>query len=185
MRIPISDDLHLRVLEETDAQEIHALIEANRAFLARWMPWAAEQDMERTANFIRGTRRRFETGDSFETAVVLDGRIAGCAGFPAIDRVARNAIIGYWLAEEHEGRGLITRAVRALIDHAFGEWQLHRVEIRAIADNVRSRAVPERLGFRQEGLLREAELVGGVYQDLVVYGLLATDRATARRPVDG
>jgi ribosomal-protein-serine acetyltransferase len=102
-----------------------------------------------------------------------------------IDRVARNAIIGYWLAEEYEGRGLITRAVRALIDHAFGEWQLHRVEIRAAAENVRSRAVPERLGFTQEGVLREAELVGGEYQDLVVYGLVATDGATALRASKG
>jgi ribosomal-protein-serine acetyltransferase len=173
VHIPISDELHLRVLEESDAREVHALVEGNRAFLARWMPWAADQEIERTTNFIRGTRQRFETGDSFETAVVLDGRIAGCAGFPVIDRVARNAIIGYWLAEEYEGRGLITRAVRALIDHAFGEWQLHRVEIRAAAENLRSRAVPERLGFTQEGVLREAELVGGEYQDLVVYGLLS------------
>jgi ribosomal-protein-serine acetyltransferase len=173
VRIPISDDLHLRVLEEADAEEVHALVEANRAFLSEWMPWAAEQQFDRTANFIRGTRERYETGDSFETAVVLDGRIAGCAGFPVIDRVARNAMIGYWLAEEHVGRGLITRAVSVLIDHAFGEWELHRVEIRAAADNARSRAIPERLGFQQEGVLREAELVGGEYQDLVVYGLLS------------
>jgi ribosomal-protein-serine acetyltransferase len=175
VRIPISDELHLRSLEEADAEEVYRLVDANRAFLAERMPWAAEQDLERTANFIRAAQQRQAAGDGFETAIVLDGRIAGCAGFPGVDWVARATSIGYWLAEEHQGRGLMTRAVSALIEHAFGEWKLHRVEIRAAATNMRSRAIPERLGFEQEGVLREAELVGGRYQDLVVYGLLAGD----------
>jgi ribosomal-protein-serine acetyltransferase len=72
----------------------------------------------------------------------------------------------------------MTRAVKALIDHAFGELGLHRVEIRAAAENRRSRAIPERLGFEQEGILREAERVGERYQDLVVYGLLASCSAS-------
>jgi ribosomal-protein-serine acetyltransferase len=177
VRIPVSDDLHLRVLRETDAEDVYALVVANRAFLAEWMPWAAEQDLARTANFIRGAEQRYANNDGFEMAVVLDdGRIAGCAGFPGVDWVGRNTSVGYWLAEEHQGRGLMTRAVSALVDHAFGEWKLHRVEIRAAANNVRSRAIPERLGFQQEGLLREAELVADEYQDLVVYGLLAADQ---------
>ena len=111
---------------------------------------------------------------------MLDGRIAGCAGFAVIDPYARMGIIGYWLAREHQGRGLVTRAVSALIDHGFNELGLHRVQISAATDNVRSRAVPERLGFTQEGVLREAELVGDEYQDLAVYGLLATDQRVAK-----
>jgi ribosomal-protein-serine acetyltransferase len=63
--------------------------------------------------------------------------------------------------------------VRVLVDHAFGELELHRVEIQAAEGNRRSRAIPERLGFRQEGILREAECVGGRYLDVVVYGLVA------------
>jgi ribosomal-protein-serine acetyltransferase len=176
VRIDISDDVHLRVLEEADAEEVHALVEANRAFLARWMPWAADQDLDRTRNFIRTAHERHERNDGFEAALVADGRIAGCAGFAGIDWVARATGIGYWLAEDRQGRGLMTRAISALVDHAFGEWKLHRVEIRAAAENVRSRAIPERLGFTQEGTLREAELVGEQYQDLAVYGLLASDR---------
>jgi ribosomal-protein-serine acetyltransferase len=175
MRIELSDDLELRLLEEDDAEELHALVEANRDHLAGWMPWAADQDFPRTANFLRVVAEKHARGDGLEGAIVLGGRIVGCAGFPVIDPVAGAAIIGYWVAEEQEGRGLVTRAVRALIDHAFGELGLHRVEIRAATDNVRSRAIPERLGFTQEGVLREAELVNGRYQDLAVYGLLATD----------
>ena len=179
MRIPISEELHLRVLEEADAEEVYRLVEANRDHLARWMPWARDQDLERTRNFIRTARDRYERNDGFEVALVADGRIVGCAGFATVDWVARVTSIGYWLAEERGGRGLMTQAVRAVIDHAFGEWDLHRVEIRAAAENLRSRAIPERLGFEQEGVLREAERVGDEYQDLIVYGLLATGRLPA------
>jgi ribosomal-protein-serine acetyltransferase len=176
VRFELTDDCHLRLLEEADAEEVYGLVERNRAYLAQWMPWAAEQTLERTLAFIRTAKRRAAENNGFEAAIVLDGRIIGALGFPGVDWVARSTSIGYWLGEEHQGRGLMTRAVRALIDHAFGEWELHRVEIRAAADNRRSRAIPERLGFEHEGLLREAERVGERYLDLVVYGLLARER---------
>jgi ribosomal-protein-serine acetyltransferase len=69
----------------------------------------------------------------------------------------------------------MTETVRALVDHAFGVWELHRIEIAAAVDNARSRAIPQRLGFREEGVRRDAERHGDRYLDLVVYGLLATD----------
>jgi ribosomal-protein-serine acetyltransferase len=175
--IPVSDGCRLRILDEADAEEVYRLVEANRAFLADWMPWAAEQTLERTVNFIRVAQQRDANRNGFEAGLFVDGRIAGCAGFPGVDWVARSTSIGYWLAEDHQGRGLMTSAVRALVDHAFSEWGLHRVEIRAAAGNNRSRAIPERLGFTQEGVLHEAERVGDDYQDLVVYGLLASDDA--------
>ena len=63
--------------------------------------------------------------------------------------------LGYWIRANHEGRGHITRACRALIDIGFEELGLHRIEIRAGLENARSRAVPERLGFTYEGIERE------------------------------
>ena len=69
----------------------------------------------------------------------------------------------------------MTRACRALVTHAFRELGLHRVEIRAAPGNRRSRAIPERLGFRQEGILRDAEWPYDHYVDLVVYAMLADE----------
>jgi ribosomal-protein-serine acetyltransferase len=179
--IQISDNCHLRILEERDAEELHALVERNRDYLAEWMPWAADQTFERTLNFIRTTVRRHAENNGFELALVLDGRIIGALGLSSVDWVSRATSIGYWLDEEHRGRGLMTRAVQALVEHALGEMGLHRVEIRAAEENRRSRAIPERLGFEHEGVLREAERVGGRYHDLVVYGKISArpDRATA------
>jgi ribosomal-protein-serine acetyltransferase len=165
----------LRLLEENDADELYRLVEANRAYLAPWLPWAAEQTREETAEFIRMTRRQQATNDGFQAALSLEGEIVGVAGFHSVNWAHRSTSIGYWLSEEHQGRGLMTRAVQALVDHAFGEWDLHRVEIRAAMQNRRSRAIPERLGFREEGVVREAERVGERYHDLAVYGLLAQE----------
>jgi ribosomal-protein-serine acetyltransferase len=66
----------------------------------------------------------------------------------------------------------MTEAVRALVTHAFEAWELNRVQIRVAVGNVRSRAIPERLGFKQEGVFRQAERIGDRFEDIVVYSML-------------
>jgi ribosomal-protein-serine acetyltransferase len=175
-RFDLSDDCQLRVLEESDADELYGVVERNRAYLAEWLPWPAEQTLEGTLDFIRKTRGQLDQNDGFQTAMVVDGRIVGSVGFVGIRWEARATGIGYWLAEEQQGRGLMTRAVGALTDHAFDELDLNRVEIQVASDNRRSRAIPERLGFTVEGVLRDYERVGDRYLDIIVYGLLARER---------
>jgi ribosomal-protein-serine acetyltransferase len=99
------------------------------------------------AAVIRLTRRQVADNDGFQTAIVCDGRIVGAVGFHGIDWDNRSSSIGYWLDAGHQGRGIMTSAVRALVDHALRGWELNRVEIRAAPDNRRSRAIPERLGI--------------------------------------
>lgn len=165
----------LRLLRESDAPELHALVEANRAYLAKWMPWPAEQDLVGTERFILDADAQYKANDGFQAALAPDGPIIGVAGFHAIDWTNRHTSIGYWLAEDQQRRGIMTAAVRALLDHAFDEWNLHRIEIHCAPANRRSRAIPERLGFREEAKLRETELVGGRCLDSVVYGLLTDE----------
>jgi ribosomal-protein-serine acetyltransferase len=171
-RIALTDDRWLRLLEESDAQELYAAIDANREHLARWMPWADGQTLQDTLAFIQRTREQLASNDGFQTAVIMDGRIVGMVGFHGVSWDHRSTNIGYWLAESAQGHGTMTRAVQALIEHAFKVWRLHRVEIRAAVDNARSRAIPERLGFVQEGVLRAAERIGERYTDQVVYAML-------------
>jgi ribosomal-protein-serine acetyltransferase len=170
-----SERMCLRLLEESDAEELYAVIEANRDYLAYWMPWAAAQTLADTVAFIERTREQVANNDGFQTTVIQDGHIVGMVGFHAVSWEHRSTNIGYWLRESAQGRGTMTCAVRMLVDHALRVWQLHRVEIRAGVDNARSRAIPERLGFKQEGVLREAERVRERYVDLVVYAVLAGD----------
>jgi ribosomal-protein-serine acetyltransferase len=175
MGLEIDARVHLRPLVAGDAEPIYALVAADRQRLADWMPWAAQQTLAATREFVAQARAQEERDDGFQAAIVRDGEIAGVAGFHRIDRVNRSTSIGYWLASRHEGEGVMTTVVRALIDHAFGAWGLHRIVIEAAVANRRSRAIPERLGFSEEGVLRESELVGECFLDAVLYSLLAPE----------
>ncbi len=170
----------LRLLDESDAGELYALIDANRSHLARWLPWAAGQTLEDTVGFIERTREQVANNDGFQTTIVDDGKIIGVVGFVGVSWQHRSTTIGYWLAESAQGRGVMTHAVQALTNHAFATWQLNRVEVRAGVENARSRAIPERLGFSQEGVLREAELVGDRRIDQAVYAMLAREWRAAQ-----
>jgi ribosomal-protein-serine acetyltransferase len=170
----------LRLLEAGDAPELHAVIDANRAYLSRWLPWAGGQTLGETEEFIASTREQLAANNGFQAAVVPAGRIVGIVGFHSVSWENRATSLGYWLEESAQGGGTMTRAVRFLVDHAFGPWQLHRVEVHAAPSNLRSRAIPERLGFRREAVLRETERIGGRYLDGVVYGILEDEWRAGR-----
>jgi len=175
----------LRPFKASDAGELTEAVAANREHLARWLPWAETHGFEDSVEYLDRKRAQIEANDGFEGAIVLDGRIVGGAGFHGVDWINRSSSIGYWLAADAVGRGLMSGAVRALLDHAFGVWDLHRVIIEAVVDNQRSRAVPERLGFREEALLREAKLIRGRYEDAVLYAMLASEWPPSPREATG
>ena len=167
----------LRLPEEADAAELYAVIDANREHLLPWMPWAPHhQGPDDVLPFIRLTRKQIADNDGLQTVIVdPGGRIAGMVGTHSVDWRNGMTSIGYWMAQAEQGRGTMTAAVRAYLDHAFGTWKLNRVTIQAAVGNARSRAIPERLGFREEGIRREAERVGDRRLDCVVYAMLAAD----------
>jgi ribosomal-protein-serine acetyltransferase len=173
--LPIAEGAVLRPFRGSDAAELTAVVDANRGHLARWLPWASSYGHIDSTEYIARKVAQEEADDGFEGAIVLEGRIVGAAGFHRIDRLNRATSIGYWLTAEAEGRGLMTAAVRTLLDHAFGVWELHRVVIEVVVDNARSRAIPERLGFTAEGVQRQAKRVGERYEDAILYAMLAPD----------
>lgn len=163
------------MLTDADAEELHGLIEANRAYLAAWLPWAAKQSFADTLGFIQKTRAQLDGNDGFQVAVLVESRIAGVVGYTAVDWEERSTKIGYWLAAEQRGRGTMSAAVAALTDHALSVWELRRVTIQIATGNARSRAIPGRLGYREEATLPEAERVGDLDLDLAIYSMAAED----------
>ena len=172
----IDNDTELRILVERDARELHELVQGNLDYMMEWMPWP---DPSRTVDdmreFIRLSARRHENDDGFVAGIWHVGRLAGVISYHSVDRADRSTSIGYWLEAGYQGRGLMTRACSALVTHAFNELGLNRVEIRCAAGNKKSRAIPERLGFTQEGTLRQAEWLHDHFVDLAVYGMLAEE----------
>jgi ribosomal-protein-serine acetyltransferase len=177
LRHELPSGAHLRLFEESDADELFALTDRNRAHLETWLPWVpAIRSAQDSLEFIRMTRRQVADNGGLQLALVRGSAIAGVAGYHRVDWANRATSIGYWLAADAQGRGTMTEAVRALVDQAFDGWGLERVEILAAVGNARSRAIPERLGFAQEGVRRRAERVGDRWLDHAVYAMLAADR---------
>jgi ribosomal-protein-serine acetyltransferase len=108
----------------------------------------------------------------FEACIFDKGKAIGTIGFHNYEPGHRCAHIGYWIDRHYEGRGVITKACRVLIGHLFDNLNLNRIQINCNIENARSRAVPERLGFKLEGIQRQAELVQGRFGDWAVYSLL-------------
>jgi ribosomal-protein-serine acetyltransferase len=168
---PIDGDAFIRTYTPDDAEEVYRLVEANRDRLEAWMPWTeSTRSAADTLDFIQ--RSLASEHDLEANGIWVDGRAAGTIGL-RVNLLVNGGELGYWIGAEFEGRGLVTRACRLFIDHAFGELGLHRISLHAGVENRRSRAVAERLGFREEGVIRDGDRVGGGrYVDLVAYGLL-------------
>jgi ribosomal-protein-serine acetyltransferase len=175
--IPVRPGVELRSITEADAPDLDCLIEANREHLGPFMPWIAGHAIEGTRVFIRSSLRQEAEDDGFQAVILVDGELTGVAGFHRVDRINQTTSIGYWMDAAHQGRGVMTATVGALVDYAFDGWGLHRVELRIAPTNTRSRAVAARLGFREEGLMRGAERFGdGDYRDLILHSLLRSDQ---------
>lgn len=192
--ITVSETCALMPLELRDADELFDVTNRNRTYLRQWLPWLDNVTRpEDSRAFIRAARAQASQNNGTQLALRLNGRIAGIVGHHQIDWRNRLTSVGYWVSDAHQGRGLVTSATRALVNHAFAEAHLNRVEIRCAVGNYKSRAIPERLGFRQEGLLRDAEWLYDQFVDHIVYGMVARDWAvtserfadTLRPPDDG
>lgn len=176
-RIIIDDGAVLDPLELSDIDAIWNSIDSQREHLGRWLPFV-EMTTERAftefyvTTAVEGAARNLEP----QFVIRVDGVFAGLVGFRSTDRFNRRTEIGYWISREFEGRGLMTRAVTALVNLAFSDLGMNRVQIRCATGNDRSRRIPIRLGFRLEGVERDGELLsGGRFTDLEVYALLARD----------
>jgi len=166
--------LELRPLCLRDARALFTLVDANRDRLRRWLPWPdANRSLQDSRAYLLRVRAQARLGAALPFGLWWKGNLVGVAGFVWIDPANRSGGLGYWLAREAEGHGLMTAAVSALIGHGFHTLKLNRIEIRAGVRNRRSRAIPERLGFRHEGTLQQAERLGDRFVDHAVYGLLA------------
>ncbi|HST59845.1 MAG TPA: GNAT family protein [Longimicrobium sp.] len=173
---PLTDELHVELLQPHHAEALFRAVDENRAHLRQWLPWVdATRSVDDSRAFIRGTQKQFGADEGFQTVLVVRGEVAGMIGHTGIRWARRATGLGYWLAEKHQGRGFMTLACRAYVDHSFRELGLNRVEIRAATGNARSRAIPERLGFPLEGVLRDAEWLYDHFVDHAVYGLLARE----------
>ncbi|MFR9797060.1 GNAT family N-acetyltransferase [Streptomyces sp. MS06] len=186
--ISLGDDgAELRPLEPWHAEEFLAHLERGREFINRYVPFGSQTTDAASA---RAALQRYADLRAADTAHVhglwRDGRLLGGVLTLEFDAERGTCEVGCWLEPAGTGHGLVTRAMRVLIDWAVEERGIHRVEWVAASGNVPSLDVARRLGMTRDGVRREAHLHHGVRHDLEVWAVLAPEwraaRARAARP---
>jgi ribosomal-protein-serine acetyltransferase len=174
--LTVDEKIELKLLEQRDAEELIQEIHNSREYLREWLPWVdGMQAAEDYHPIIKMWLEQFANNDGFQAGIVYENKIVGMAGFHGIDWKNKKTSIGYWLSADYQGKGIMTKVTKTLVDHAIDELDLNRVEIRCGVENKKSRAIPERLGFRQEGIISEGEFLYDHFIDHAIYGLLAKD----------
>ncbi|MGJ9382149.1 GNAT family N-acetyltransferase [Salipaludibacillus sp. CF4.18] len=174
----INNEAYMKLLDMNDALPLFNLIKRSKN-LHQWLPWVeGTKEVTDTQQFIRIAMKQYADNNGFQASIWYRGQIAGLIGFHQINWNNRATSIGYWLGEEFEGLGLMTQAGNAMIQYAFRDLHLNRIEIRAAVQNYKSQAIPQRLGFTKEGCIRQFEWLHDHYSDAFVYSLLAEEWAT-------
>ena len=171
--IDVNAAIRLKSVDFPDADELFALVDANREHLRSWLPWLdVNQSAADTRQYIERSKQAAADGVGWNLLVLHQSRLCGTIGFNWIDPANRACELGYWLAAEATGNGLISRSLHTLVELAFSDLELNRINLSVATGNLPSRAVAERLGFQQEGISRQAEWLYDHYVDLVRYALL-------------
>jgi ribosomal-protein-serine acetyltransferase len=173
----LGPDAYLAHIEPHHADALHALVKGSYDHIREWSGWLNDpsQTVEQTAEWIAKNRANYGSGNGYEIGIWYEGDIAGQIGYNYFNETDRRTEIGYWLGKEFQGKGLVTRACMALIDNAITNLKLNRIEIRCGTDNLKSRSIPEKLGFKLEGIARESEYLHDRFIDLAVYALVASE----------
>lgn len=176
--LSLAPGISLIPVRQCDAAALAALVADNHDHLRTFMPKVTGLGMlEAAQQYLDYVVGLGGDGDLFEWHIFSGERLCGAIRLNHIERDNHKASISYYIGEQHQGNGLATSSVRAALRFAFERLGMNRIELKCASDNVASQRVAERLGFAWEGLLRQAELVDGVYLDHFVYGLLRDDFA--------
>ncbi len=172
--------VQLRPPQMADYEDWAALREQSRAFLQPWEPSWPLDDLTRSAFRRRLERyaRELERNEAFPFFIfrAADRVLVGGLNLTNVRRgAAATASLGYWMGVPFAGRGLMTAAVRQVLDLAHGRLELRRVEAACLPENAASVRLLEKTGFQREGLGREYLSINGVWRDHLLYARLAHD----------
>lgn len=172
----LDEYLELRLFRPSHADTLYQVTDANRAHLRQWLPWLdGTTSPDDSADFIDRALEQYANYDGLQCGIWYEGQLCGAIGYHYWDMRHKKTEIGYWLAKSHTGKGIMTRCVEALIDYAVDVVGIHRIEIPCATGNTRSCAIPKRLGFRHEGVIRKAEWLYDHYVDFNLFAMLAPD----------
>lgn len=171
--------LLLNPLDATDTRDLWTAVESSRPQLEPWLPWVPfNVDLDSSGRYAEASASDWDAARAtrFSIRERESRRLLGVIGLESLSHLHESAELGYWLRTDTWGKGLMTEAGRAVLDWTFGTVNAHRVRVAAATDNHASLSVIGRLGFRFEGIARQAERCHGRWLDHAVFALLVGDK---------
>jgi ribosomal-protein-serine acetyltransferase len=172
----IDKDTELKLPSVDDAESFYKLIDSSREHLSMWLPWVTSTNgVDDVVPFIKGVQEQYGSGEGLKAILIYKGSYAGLIGYNNIDSNRKAASIGYWLGKSYQNKGIMSKALKVFIDYAFSELGLNKIEIAIAEGNFKSRALPKKYGFKEEGIIRDAEWLNDKYVNHVLYGILKSE----------
>ncbi|KGA98397.1 alanine acetyltransferase [Alkalihalobacillus alcalophilus ATCC 27647 = CGMCC 1.3604] len=172
----IDQKITVELIQQHQKEELFELVDSNRQHLRPWLLWV---DKRKTPDdfepIIKMWIHNYAENNGFDAGIRYDGKLIGMVCLHFIDWKNSSTSIGYFLAENMQGKGIITKTVCVLLKYLFEEINLNRVEIQCAVNNEKSRTIPEKLGFQKEGIKRQGQWLYDHFEDLVTYSLLKSD----------
>jgi RimJ/RimL family protein N-acetyltransferase len=174
----VTPQLIIRCYNPSDAQLLQTSVTESLEHLLPWMPWAADEPkpLETRVEHLRQFRSKFDTGQDFVYGIFnpQETRLMGGTGLHT--RIGGEALeIGYWIHKDFINHGYATETSAALTKVAFEVSKVNRVEIHCAIENVRSAAVPRKLGYTLDGTLRRRGFASGRAVDQMVWSMFANE----------
>jgi ribosomal-protein-serine acetyltransferase len=173
VELKVDSQIVLKEIELSDAEDIFKIIDSDRENLRIWLSFVdSTKEIEDTKDFIRSIL--FLPGDirDFVAVIIYNEQKIGLIGFKLTDFVNKKTEIGYWISKEFENKGIVTKSVVKMINYAFNNLELNRIQIKCGIGNEKSSKIPKKLNFKFEGIERSAELLNGKFIDAEVYSIL-------------
>ncbi len=176
LTLPVRENLELRTLTPEDAQTLFDTANKNNIYLREWLPWLDDdKTVADTENYIKESNERLSKNEGIDVSIIYENQLVGGIGAFPLDLTHKKTSLAYWLAEEFQGKGIMTDSLKIIINYLFEEKQLNRIEVCCAVGNIKSSALPKKLGFTLEGTAREAECLYGRFVDMEVYSLLTKE----------
>lgn len=171
----VDEDIRLKEIDFEDVEAIFNVIDTERKYLEEWLPFV---ELTQEISFTRSYVKNYLNSDKIDLtcAINFKQQFVGIIGFKDTDFDNKKTEIGYWLSESFQHKGIITKSCKSMIQYAFDEMDINRIQIKAATENLKSKRIPERLGFTVEGIERDGELHNRGFVDLIVFSLLKADR---------
>ncbi len=178
LRIKIDAEIELKQIELSDSRDIFRTIDRQREYLGKWLPFVEfTKEISDTEKFVNSVVNAPEERFEYVFVIRKQNEFIGLIGFKDTDKLNKKTEIGYWISEKFQKQGIVTKSVDKLCDFAFNKLGINRVQIKCAVENKRSIKIPQKLGFKFEGIERDGErLTGSLFTDVEIYSKLKCDK---------